>query len=151
MPPVVALRVVSLPAITMIRQNVSTSIGGIGLPSTSSPANSVTRSSAGCLRFSSISFVKYMKSSVIACMPVSCGVLPTSWYSGSPEPIVRLVQSKSSFQSDSGTPSSHAITAIGSGADTSRTKSHSPVSLSRTSASTMSLPMRSMSAWMRFR
>ena len=90
-----------------------------------------------------------MKSSIIAARAVSSGVFPSCWYSGSPAPIVRFVQSKSRFQSDFGTPSIHAITAIGSGAETRCTKSHSPESVSSTRASTISLPICSMSACMR--
>jgi hypothetical protein len=55
--------------------------------------------------------------------------------------MVRLVQSKSSFQSLFGTPSIQAITAIGSGAETFCTKSHSPSSVSSISESTISLPI----------
>ena len=126
MPPLVPLRVVSLPAMTMIRQNVSTSMNGSGSPSTRASVKTVMRSSAGLRFFSSTSFVKYVKSSLIASIAVSSGVLPSRWYSGSPAPIVRLVQSKSRSQSERGTPSIHAITAIGSGAATFCTKSHSP-------------------------
>ena len=58
MPPLVPLRVVSLPAITMIRHQARTSMNSRGLPSYSSVVKSVIRSSAGFLRFSSTSFVK---------------------------------------------------------------------------------------------
>ena len=57
-PPVVPLRVVSLPAITMIRQKVRTSISGMRSPSTSRWAKSEIRSSLGLRRFSSTSFAK---------------------------------------------------------------------------------------------
>ena len=80
-------------------------------------AKRLTRSSAGFFFFSSTSFAKYVNSSIIAWRPVALLSVPGTWYSGSPAPIVRFVQSNSSFQSDRGTPSSHAITAIGSGAD----------------------------------
>ena len=59
MPPVVPLRVVSLPAITMIRQKVSTSIERQRLAvDLARCAKSVIRSSAGFFFFSSTSFVK---------------------------------------------------------------------------------------------
>jgi hypothetical protein len=92
-----------------------------------------------------------VKVSVIAWSAFSWRVMPSGWYSGSAAPIVRLVQSNRSFQSSRGTPSIHAITAIGSGADTFSTKSHSPSSDWVISASTISLPICSMSAFMRFR
>ena len=68
---------------------------GSGSPSTRAWVKRVTRSSAGRFFFSSTSWVKYVKSSVIAASAVSCRSLPSSWNSGSPEPMVRLVHSKS--------------------------------------------------------
>jgi hypothetical protein len=57
-PPLVALRVVSLPAITMMRQRASTSIGGSGWPSTRAWVKTLIRSSSGLFFFSSTSFAK---------------------------------------------------------------------------------------------
>ena len=58
MPPLVALRVVSLPATTMIRHSASTSMKGSGCPSTRAWVKTVIRSSCGLFFFSSTSFVK---------------------------------------------------------------------------------------------
>jgi hypothetical protein len=65
--------------------------------------------------------------------------------------MMRFVQSKSMFQSDFGRPSSHAITAMGSGAEIFCTKSHSPSRPSSSSPSTISLPICSTSPWIRRR
>ena len=51
---------------------------------------------------------------------------PSPWYSGSPEPTVRLVQRNSISQSLRGTPSRSQSTASGSGPEMRSTKSISP-------------------------
>ena len=64
-------------------------------------------------------------------MIVSSGVSPARWNSGSSLPMISLVQRNSRPQSDRGTPRSHEITPIGSGAATRSTKSNSPASFGR--------------------
>src|SRR5690348_17403352 len=79
-------------------------------------------SSPGLARFDSASSVEYMNISVAASIASSRETL----YSGSSDPMRRLLHSKILWRSDCGTPIISAITCSGSSAATSTTKSHSP-------------------------
>jgi hypothetical protein len=121
-PPLMALRVVSFPAITSRKQEESSSKGGTSEPPSRALARTLTMSSRGRARRSSTIFQKYWKSAPRALADESSELSPTR-YSGSSAPTMALVQRNISFQSSRGTPSSSARTARVRGAATSVTKS----------------------------
>ena len=88
-------------------------------PSTSPLSSAVMMSSSGLLRRCSASCWAYMNISTWAWNTSSS----VTEYSGSSEPIMRLLHSKILWRSSLGTPMSSAITSSGSSAATSTTKS----------------------------
>ena len=127
MPWEIALRVVSLPATDSSRKKRLKSMSDSDSPSTSALSSAEMMSSAGVVRRSSASCWAYMNISTWA-WKISSSL---TWYSGSSDPIIRLLHSKSLWRSSLGTPMSSAITSSGSSAATSTTKSPSPLASAR--------------------
>ena len=92
-------------------------------PSTSASSSAVTMSSRGLrARVRPRAAFAYMNISTCAFMTSSA----VTMYSGSSDPIIRLLHSKSLCRSSCGTPSISAMTCSGTSAATSTTKSQSP-------------------------
>ena len=134
-PRLTAFRVVSFPATSrrVKKRSRSRSVSSVTVPSsrvTVAVVRTVQRSSAGSARLRSVSSWAYIAISIMAASYVApwSSPVPSSWYSGSLPPIVRLLHSRSLWRSSSGTPMMSAMAMSGSSAATSTTKSADPLS-----------------------
>ena len=117
MPCEIELRVVSLPATAMSKKKRLKSISESLSPSTSASRSAVMMSSRGSARRAAASSFAYMNISTCAFMTSSSETM----YSGSSEPIIRLLHSNNLCRSSWGTPSISAMTCNGTSAATSTT------------------------------
>ena len=141
----IAVRVVSLPAVTRRTKKLASSWWVSASPSTSELTSADTRSSTGFATRSAPSDSIIAVSVAPASRTAVTGCTPSGMYSESPPDRIVLEQRSTSGSSERGTPIISQMIRSGKGAATSVTKSNSPC---RAAASTVSRATRSIESSM---